>query len=549
MSDPEVVDRLHRLHRLGAEPLTADDVAALARHAHADPAACRAVARQVMVHGLLGLALEGDARRAAFAARVTAALVPEAAAFTAQVVERISSRERGRPRPPDVLSGRGRPRSQRSHRVAFALAASLLVSVVLVLATVADHAAVALLVRAESTAWVAAPPAIVQSGTRLHLARGLIEIELLGRGNLIVEGPADLEFASATRAVLHRGRLVMHATERGHGYRVETPGGTLVDLGTRFGVSVGADGATEAHVIEGSIEAIASDGGRAVLAGDAAARLGAAGVERIAADRDAFYTALPPRAATAPDRLHWPLDEGTGVTARAIVQGFAGKAADLTLRATDNGMPPTWIPGRFGQALAFAGNGAYAESPFPGIAGTRARTVACWVKMPRDFTPRDGFALVSWGHFSSAGRGAVWQLSLNPLVAEGPLGRIRVGTHGGLLVGTTDLRDDAWHHIAVVMYGGEGNGAGGGARPDIGTHVLVYLDGELEPISRRTLHSIDTRVDGAGHGVWLGRNVTYTDERRSHPAGFLRGAIDEVVIVAGALDREAILRLREGRLP
>lgn len=115
MSDPEVVDRLHRL---GAEPLTADDVAALARHAHADPAACRAVARQVMVHGLLGLALEGDARRAAFAARVTAALVPEAAAFTAQVVERISSRERGRPRPPDVRSGRGRTRSGRCQPLA-----------------------------------------------------------------------------------------------------------------------------------------------------------------------------------------------------------------------------------------------------------------------------------------------------------------------------------------------------------------------------------------------------------------------------------------------
>jgi hypothetical protein len=344
--------------------------------------------------------------------------------------------------------------------------------------------------------------------------------------------------------VLRRGRLVMHATVRGHGYRVETPGGTLVDLGTRFGVSVGDDGASEAHVIEGSIEAIANGGGRAVLAGDAAARLGAAGVERIAADRDAFYTALPPHAARAPDRLHWPLDEGAGVSAHAVVSGFAGQPADFALRATDGGQAPAWIAGRFGRALSFPGNGAYAESPFPGIAGGGARTVACWVKVPRDFTPRDGFALVSWGHFSSAGRGAVWQLSLNPLVAEGPLGRIRVGTHGGLLVGTSDLRDDAWHHVAVVMYGGEG-----GARPDIGTHVLVYLDGELEPISRRTLHAIDTRIAGAGHGVWLGRNVTYTDESRTHPAAFLRGAIDEVVIVAGALDREAIRRLRDGLAP
>lgn len=539
MSDPEVVDRLQRL---GADPLSEEDALALARHAQADPAARRELARQAAVHGLLGLALEDEARRAAFTARITGALVPEAAAFTAQVVERIapSSRERGPlARFEDPMRASG-PRSRGSRRIAFALAASLAACVLLAVFAAGD-AGIARVVRSESTAWITPPPATVQPGTRLRLARGLVEVELLGRGSLIVEGPADLEFAGPMRAVLHRGRLVMHATVAGHGYRVETPAGALVDLGTRFGVSVGADGATEAHVIEGSIEAIASDGAREVLSGASAARLGTAGVELIAADRDAFYTALPPRAA-APDRLHWPLDEGTGDVALAMVRGFANRPAHFSLRAADGGTPPRWVPGRFGQALAFDGRGAYAESPFPGIAGAGARTVACWVRVPRDFTPRDGFAVVSWGHFSSAGRGAVWQLSLNPLAADGPLGRIRVGTHGGLLVGTSDLRDDAWHHVAVVMYGSDG----GGDRPDIGTHVLVYVDGELEAISRRTLHAIDTRVDGAGHGVWLGRNVTYTDERRTHPAGFLRGAVDEVVIVAGALDREAILRLRDG---
>ncbi len=489
--------------------------------------------RQALVDGLLPLALQDDARRQAFTARVTTALVPAAGRFTTQVVGRLTTA--GAHPPPTVRTSIPRARRWRPYALAAALAASLVIALVVD----AGAPAIATLAHSESATWEVHPGPLT-AGTRVRLIRGLAEFDLHGRGRLVVEGPADLELATATRTVLHRGRLVLNVTPAGHGHRIETPSGTLVDLGTRFGVSVGTDGSAEAHVLEGAIIAIPGGAGSAqvILRQDDAARLSAGRLERVTADPGAFYTTLPPPHATRTAHLRWRCDEGNGVIAKVQAQGLGGPDNDLTLRALPGARLPQWITGQQGHALAFDGRGAFAESAFPGIAGSAARTVACWIRMPRDFTAADGFAIVSWGAFSGSGHGAVWQLSLNPVEKDGPLGRVRVGTHGGLLVGSSDLRDDTWHHIAAVMYGG--------ARADIGTHVLVYVDGHLETISRRTLRAIDTRIATGGHGVWVGRNVTYTDEAKPHPQAFLRGAVDDLVITAGALSQAEIRALMEG---
>jgi hypothetical protein len=76
--------------------------------------------------------------------------------------------------------------------------------------------------------------------------------------------------------------------------------------------------------------------------------------------------------------------------------------------------------------------------------------------------------------------------------------------------------------------------------------LLIYLDGELEPISRRALLELNTRTGNASHGVWLGRNITYTHSVPDHHhGGFFRGEMDEVFIFDAALSHDEIRTLKE----
>ena len=231
-------------------------------------------------------------------------------------------------------------------------------------------------------------------------------------------------------------------------------GAAVIDHGTEFGVSVADDGVVETHVLEGRVESVAGGGARVMLEEDDALRLGPVGGERIEMDAGGFYTSVPPRSASPPRFIRWPLDEGRGLLSRAAVHGLGGGPAEMVFHAIDQGGAPAWVDGVHGAALGFDGKGSYAESGFPGIGGGEARTVAFWVKVPTDFSIREGFGILSWGQHRSEGLGEVWQVSVNPLVEDGPVGRLRVGLHGGQVVGSTDLRDGEWHHAAVVLYGG-----------------------------------------------------------------------------------------------
>ena len=359
-----------------------------------------------------------------------------------------------------------------------------------------------------------------------------------GRGRMIVEGPADLELADPMRSVLHRGRILMRVTEAGHGYRLETSKGSVIDLGTEFGVSVDEHQGVETHVLDGEVEAIPDGGKKVLLKKNDALRFNGGNGERISADGGTFYTALPPVRAATTRVVHWPLESAAGDRDVAEVRGFDVPDCDMRFRAMDQGTVPAPTDGVFGKGLAFDGKGGFAESAFPGIGGREPRTVSFWVKVPKDFNPREGFGIVSWGQFEGTNFGGVWQIAINPLTEDGPIGHLRVGAHGGQIVGGTDLRDDRWHHVAVVLYQA--------TQSDIGKHVLIYLDGELESISRRALQEVNTQVKGANHGVWLGRNVAYNvSEPMHHHGGFFRGAVDEVFIFEGALSHEEIRALME----
>jgi hypothetical protein len=403
--------------------------------------------------------------------------------------------------------------------------------------------AVASLGRMESTVWQMAPTGPLLPGTRLTLQQGLVEVHFLSGTQLILEGPADLQIGGSNAAVLHSGRAVAQVPEAGRGFVLDSPRGRLIDHGTQFAVSVELSGETEVHVIEGLVEARQTGGPEPVMLHSAQGlRLSPQGHERLAADDGGFVTEMPPLGQAGAAFVHWPLDEAADGLIANRGQGFDSRETQLNLLSFEPGRPgPQPVSGPFAKALFFDGTGDFAACEWLGIPGAAARTVAFWVQVPADFNEREGFGIVGWGEHST--QGGAWQISPNPLVKDGPLGRLRVGTQEGHVIGTRDLRDGQWHHVAVVLYGG--------TRPNTATHVLLYVDGLLDPASKKKVREIATDTDRALHGVWLGRNLAFKGTESGVPPAekFFRGALDEVFIVGAALNQAQIQRLmRENRL-
>ena len=401
------------------------------------------------------------------------------------------------------------------------------------------------LVRAETVTWsdglALEEGADLKRGSRISFETGLLEIKTAHQDTLIIEGPAEVELPLKDRAVIHRGRVVVQGAATGKALNVVTPLGS-VDHGSEFAVYVSERDEVETHALEGDLEFSPSQGEKVVVSKGKALHADAQGNVTVSTDSPSFYTALPPRAGSGAPFVHWSMDEGRGVRVADVSRGLGAGPKKLDLRSIKGGSLPRWIDGRYGKGLEFDGAGAFAESGFRGISGGDPRTVCFWVKVPRDLSLEEAYGIVSWGRFNPANPGGVWQISINPVEGDGPVGRIRVGAHVGQVVGSTDLRDGEWHHVGVVLYGGSPS--------NIGTHVMVYLDGKLEAISQRTLREVRTDVETADHGVWIGRNI---DPSRRSPenagGGFFRGAVDEVYIFSGALSQPEVLELMEKNQP
>ncbi len=124
---------------------------------------------------------------------------------------------------------------------------------------------VAVLSRSLGVKWQDQAPRFQEGDTLppgpIQLASGLAQIEFIDGATVILEGPAELDIESPTKAVFRNGRLRAFVPEPARGFVIEGPSYDAVDLGTEFAMSVDANGESEIHVIDGEV-AVHEKGGQ-----------------------------------------------------------------------------------------------------------------------------------------------------------------------------------------------------------------------------------------------------------------------------------------------
>jgi len=156
----------------------------------------------------------------------------------------------------------------------FAIAATLLIGVALGIGFLSQIArntpiepapagpSVALLIDHSDATWAedsviheaSMPGSAVPNGT-IRLASGSAQV-MLGSGSaLTLQGPTEMHVTGNNRGMLTRGRVTVSVPPQATGTTIDAPGGvSVVDLGTRFSMSVDEWGRVEVFVIEGEVE-------------------------------------------------------------------------------------------------------------------------------------------------------------------------------------------------------------------------------------------------------------------------------------------------------
>lgn len=95
----------------------------------------------------------------------------------------------------------------------------------------------------------------------LRLETGVVELTYFSGAQVAVEGPAQFKLSGLNSLELQSGKLSAEISRRARGFSVKTPSADLVDLGTRFGVTVNSSQASEVDVFQGRVELTAPGNG------------------------------------------------------------------------------------------------------------------------------------------------------------------------------------------------------------------------------------------------------------------------------------------------
>jgi hypothetical protein len=141
-----------------------------------------------------------------------------------------------------------------------------------------------------------------------------------------------------------------------------------------------------------------------------------------------------------------------------------------------------------GNTLLFDGESAFVKTGYRGRLNAHQRTLECWVKTETDGT------IFSYGTNLPL-QGSVFGISG---------GKLMFDINGVKVIGTTEIVDNEWHHLAFVYEGGNI------------TTSSFYIDGELDAFSSSSTGFLNTV---ASQNLVIGRDFT---------SNYFKGMLDEV---------------------
>ncbi|NQV35015.1 MAG: discoidin domain-containing protein [Phycisphaeraceae bacterium] len=207
---------------------------------------------------------------------------------------------------------------------------------------------------------------------------------------------------------------------------------------------------------------------------------------------------------------YWPLDEGGGT----VTSDASGNGSDGTLNGG-----PSWMAGKFGDALEFDGSDDYVDCGNPPILdfGTSDFTLSAWIKT----TSPGGETVVAKG--GDDGGGIRWRLYVDGSTIELLLDDDSDKFDPG---GSINVTDGQWRHVVGIRRG---------------TTLRAYVDSVEDPdITAHSESTIPAAYDLSGtsqHNAYIG---CLTSHGTGEIIKFYAGLIDDVAIWNRALTQEEI---------
>lgn len=384
----------------------------------------------------------------------------------------------------------------------------------------------------------------VPAGT-FSLRSGLAQIEFFSGAAVIVEGPAELDLESAWRVVCRSGRLRAFVPEPAQGFTIVTPDYEAVDLGTEFALSVGSDGRSEVHVVDGEVRLDSIDGSELRhLAAGAAVRADDGQLTPIESRGEAFIDRQKLLELASDDwRSRYAVWKKQSDTLRqdpAVLAYFDFEDQDPWDRALQN-QAPNRAPGLPAGGAIIGAQWTQGRWPGKGALEFKRITDRIRLRIPGDY---QAMTLSAWVRVEGFDR---WLNSL--MLTDGwEPGEVhwQISNDGKLILGVaqganaysnpvlspSDL--GRWMHLAVTI---ESASTGG--------RIVHYLDGRPVGEVRTEKPMPPLRVGDAEIGNWTpashGSNPT--------PIRSLNGRIDDFFILARALSADEIASIHRDGVP